>query len=77
MLFFFVYIGPIHFSYIPYFSAYFFNWNNVFLSQQISRNSVSTCFFSKANGANELRLVSGKTCQTLKKEKIRVQVILN
>jgi len=33
------------------FSAYFFSRNNVFLSQQISRNSVLVCFFSEANGA--------------------------
>ena len=33
-----------------YFSAYFFNQNNIFLSQQIRRNNVSTCFFSEANG---------------------------
>ena len=39
------------FSYNPSFSACFFSRNSVFLSQQISRNSVSACFFSKANGA--------------------------
>ena len=45
-------IGPVHLSYNPYFSAYFFSWISVFLSQQVSRNSVSVCFFSKANGAS-------------------------
>jgi len=45
-------VGHVRLSYNPYFSAcFFFNRNNVFLSQQISRNSVSTYFFSEANGA--------------------------
>jgi len=44
--------GPVRWSYNPYFSACFFSRNSVFLSQQISRNSISTCFFSEANGAN-------------------------
>ena len=44
-------IGHVTFSYNPYFLAYFFNQNSVFLSQQISRNSISTCFFSEANEA--------------------------
>ena len=44
--------GPVRFSYNPYFSAYFFRRNSIFLSQQISQNNVSTCFFSEANGAN-------------------------
>ena len=39
------------FSYNLFFSAYFFSWNSIFLSQQISRNSVSACFFSEANKA--------------------------
>jgi len=43
--------GPVRFSYNPYFLACFFSRKNVFLSQQISRNSVSACFFSEANGA--------------------------
>ena len=42
----------VRFSYNPSFSACFFSRNSVFLSQQISRNSVSICFFSEANGAN-------------------------
>ena len=46
-----VFIGHVRFSYNPYFSACFFSRNSVFLSQQISRNSVSSCFFSEANGA--------------------------
>ena len=37
------------------FLACFFSWNSVFLSQQISRNSVSACFFSEANGAFHAR----------------------
>jgi len=43
--------GPVRLSYNPSFSACFFSRNSIFLSQQISGNSVSTCFFSKANGA--------------------------
>ena len=38
--------GHVRFSYNPSFLA----WNSIFLSQQISRNSVSACFFSEANG---------------------------
>jgi len=33
------------------FQLVFFSRNSVFLSQQIGRNSVLSCFFSKANGA--------------------------
>ena len=39
------------FFYNLYFSTCFFSQNNIFLSQQISRNSVSACFFNEANGA--------------------------
>ena len=39
-------------SYNPYFSICFFIRNSVSLSHQISKNSVSSCFFSEANGAN-------------------------
>ena len=45
--------GTVRFSSNPYFLACFFSPNSVFLSQQISRNSVSTCFFSEANGTDE------------------------
>ena len=45
--------GPICSSYNPSFSACFFSQNNIFLSQQISRNSVSACFFSEANEAKD------------------------
>jgi hypothetical protein len=31
--------GPVHPAYNPYFSAYFFSQNNIFLSQQISVSS--------------------------------------
>jgi len=34
-----------------YFLTYFFSQNNIFLSQQISRNNVLVCFFSEANEA--------------------------
>ena len=44
-------IGPVRLSYNPYFSACFFSRNNIFLSQQISRNSILAYFFSEANGA--------------------------
>jgi len=40
-------LDPVQFSYNPSFSS----WNSVFLSQQISRNSISAYFFSEANGA--------------------------
>ena len=36
---------------IRLFQLVFFSRNSIFLSQQISRNSVSACFFSEANGA--------------------------
>ena len=42
--------------YNPSFSAGFFNRNSVFLSQQISRNSVSACFLNEANGAKVVLL---------------------
>jgi len=44
-------IAPVRFSYNPSFSVCFFSRNIIFLSQQISRNSVSACFFSESNGA--------------------------
>jgi len=40
----------VRFSYNSSFSACFFSRNNVFLSQQIRRNSISICFFSETNG---------------------------
>jgi len=46
-----VHICDVRLSYNPYFSACFFSQNIIFLSQQISRNSVPACFFSEANGA--------------------------
>ena len=49
----FTYRGPVRFSYNPSFSACFFIRNSIFLSQQISRNNISTCFFSEANGARK------------------------
>jgi len=39
--------GPVRFSYNPSFSACFFSRNNVFLSQQISRNNVAAYFLAK------------------------------
>ena len=42
-------ICPVRFSYNLSFSACFFSQNNVFLPQQISWNSVLSCFFSEAN----------------------------
>ena len=39
--------GPVHFSYNPSFSACFFNQNSIFLSQQISQNSIFACFSAK------------------------------
>jgi hypothetical protein len=43
--------GPVQPAYNPYFSACFFNRNSIFLSQKISRNSVSVCFSAQVNGA--------------------------
>jgi len=40
------------------FQFIFFSRNSVFLSQQISRNSVSAYFFSEANGAKVFFLIS-------------------
>jgi hypothetical protein len=42
--------GPVRLSYNPYFSACFFSWNNIFLSQQISEQYFQPWFFSEANG---------------------------
>ena len=44
------FLCPVRFSYNPYFSACFFSRNSIFLSQQISRNSVSACFSAKRIG---------------------------
>ena len=44
--------GPVRLSDNPYFSSCFFSQNNIFLSQQISRNSVLACFFNEANEAS-------------------------
>jgi len=57
---------PVRF-YNLYFSVCLFRRNNVFLSQQISRNSVSACFFSEANGAHGL-LWSREYGRPLKKD---------
>jgi len=46
-----VVVGPVRLCYNPYFSACFFSRNSIFLSQQISQNSVSACFFSEAKEA--------------------------
>ena len=51
-------IGLVRLSYNPYFLACFFSQNSVFLLLQISRNSISFCFFSEVNGTNGLLLVS-------------------
>ena len=40
-----MHFGPVRLSYNSYFSACFFSWNSVFLSQQTAG------FFSEANGA--------------------------
>ena len=42
--------GPVRFSYNPYFSACFISRNSIFLSQQISWNSVSAFFSAKRTG---------------------------
>ena len=46
--------GHVRFFYNPSFFTCFFSQNSIFLSQQISRNSVSACFFNEANGAHIL-----------------------
>ena len=43
-------MGPARLSYNPYFSACFLSRNNIFLSQQINRNNILTCFFSEVKG---------------------------
>ena len=43
--------GPVRLSYDLYFLVCLFSRNSVFLPQQISWNSISSCFFSEANGA--------------------------
>jgi hypothetical protein len=42
--------GPVRLSYNPYFLAYFFSRNNVFLSQQISEQYFSHSFSAKRTG---------------------------
>jgi hypothetical protein len=44
--------GPIHPTYNPSFSAYFFSWNSVFLSQQISQQCFSAGLSEQPNGAS-------------------------
>jgi hypothetical protein len=44
-------LSPIHLAYNPYFSAYFFSWNSVFLSQQISQQCFSAGLSAQPNGA--------------------------
>jgi hypothetical protein len=44
-------IGLVHPAYNPYFSACFFNWNSVFLSQQISQQCFSAGLSAQPNGA--------------------------
>jgi hypothetical protein len=44
-------IGPVHLAYNPYFSAYFFSQNSIFLSQQISQQCFSVGLSAQPNGA--------------------------
>jgi hypothetical protein len=44
-------IGHVHPVYNPYFSAYFFSQNSVFLSQQISQQCFSAGLSAQPNGA--------------------------
>jgi hypothetical protein len=46
-------IGHVHPAYNPHFSACFFSWNNIFLSQQISQQYFSAGLSAQPNGANE------------------------
>jgi hypothetical protein len=43
--------GPVHPAYNPYFSACFFSWNSVFLSQQINQQCFSAGLSAQPNGA--------------------------
>jgi hypothetical protein len=43
--------GPVHPAYNPSFSACFFSWNNIFLSQQISQQCFSAGLSTQPNGA--------------------------
>jgi hypothetical protein len=47
--------GPVHPAYNPSFSACFFNWNSIFLSQQISQQCFSTGLSAQPNGAYDTR----------------------
>jgi hypothetical protein len=49
------YNGPVHPTYNLSFSAYFLNWNNVFLLQQISQQYFSADLSAQLNGANMWR----------------------
>jgi hypothetical protein len=44
--------GPVHPAYNLYFSACFFSWNSIFLSQQISQQCFSADLSAQPNGAN-------------------------
>jgi hypothetical protein len=44
-------IEPVHLAYKPSFSAYFFNRNNIFLSQQINQQYFSAGLSAQPNGA--------------------------
>jgi hypothetical protein len=45
--------GPVHSAYNPSFSACFFSWNNIFLSQQISQQCFSAGLSAQPNGSND------------------------
>jgi hypothetical protein len=44
-------IGPVYSAYNPSFSACFFSWNNIFLSQQISQQYFSADLSAQPNGS--------------------------
>jgi hypothetical protein len=44
-------LGPVHPAYNMFFSACFFSWNSIFLSQQISQQCFSAGLSAQPNGA--------------------------
>jgi hypothetical protein len=51
--------GPVHPAYNPSFLAYFFSQNSIFLSQKISRNSISAGLSAQPNAPNSTSMLVG------------------
>jgi hypothetical protein len=61
-------LRPVQPAYKPSFLACFFSRNSIFLSQKISRNNISACFFSEANGEVLKQTLSPKASVWIKVE---------